>query len=83
MKIDREEKVAEPTNPCEEVRDLLHMLIENELEDDDARFVLGHLSECRACREALAQHVKLHGLLTTNMPWLSKIHFGPVRRFTC
>lgn len=61
---------------CEEVCDLLHALIHNELEDVESSAVLRHLAECKECREALAQHVKLNGMLQANMPWLGKIYFS-------
>lgn len=64
---------------CEDVRDLLHMLVENELEDGEARDVLEHLASCKLCREALSQHIKLHGVLTAHMPWLGKLYYSPVR----
>lgn len=61
--------------PCEEVLDLLHCLIHNELEDDEAEQVLTHLATCKSCRQALSEHVKLSGMLTANMPWLGKLYF--------
>lgn len=67
-----------PTS-CEDVLDLLHCLIENELEDDEAEAVLTHLAGCKPCRQALSEHIKLRGLLVTNMPHLSKIHFSAYR----
>lgn len=61
---------------CEDARDLLHALIQNDLEDEDSAMVLQHLAGCKACRAALAEHVKLNGLLQANMPWLGKIYFN-------
>jgi len=73
------EKRDIPITTCEEVLDLLHCLIHNELEDHEAEAVLTHLATCRTCRHALAEHVKLAGLLTTNMPWIGKIYFSTHR----
>ncbi|RIK01000.1 MAG: hypothetical protein DCC46_02590 [Armatimonadetes bacterium] len=61
---------------CVDVRDLLHALIENDLDEDDAKWVLQHLAECDECREALKQHAKLSGLVLRHLPWLGMAHFG-------
>lgn len=61
---------------CDDALDLLHALIHNELEDEDSSAVLKHLADCKECRAALAEHVKLSGLLQVNMPWLGKIYFN-------
>ena len=63
---------------CEDTLDLLHALLHNELEDDDAELCLRHLATCKSCREALSQHVKLSGLLKSEMPWLGKLYFNKV-----
>lgn len=70
----------DPNTTCEEVLDLLHLLVTNEIEDDDASMVLTHLAQCKPCREALSQHIKLSGLLSSQMPWLGKIYFSPKRQ---
>lgn len=67
-----------PVETCEDVLDLLHCLIENELEDAEAEKVLSHLANCKTCRKALSEHVKLRGLLSANMPWLGGLYFNRV-----
>lgn len=77
--MSEQEKRESPNMSCDEVLDLLHCLIHNELEDDEAEAVLTHLATCRSCRQALSEHVKLSGLLATNMPWIGKIYFSAHR----
>jgi anti-sigma factor RsiW len=60
---------------CEEVLDLLHAFVANELEEDDIRPVLEHLGDCESCRAAMAEHVKILGVLRANMPSLVKPYF--------
>jgi anti-sigma factor RsiW len=71
----------ETTEPmsCEDVLDLLHCLIHNELEDEEAEHVLTHLAGCKSCRKALSEHVRLSGMLASNMPWMGKIYFDRYR----
>lgn len=49
---------------CEDVRDVLYLLVTNELgEETDA--VCLHLTGCKDCRVALAEHIRLAGRLTS------------------
>jgi anti-sigma factor RsiW len=61
---------------CEETRDLLHCLIQNELDDAESQAVLAHLSNCKPCRSALSEHIRLSGILQSNMPWIGKLYFA-------
>ncbi len=73
-------KVPEPGMTCEEVRDLLHALVTNELEDEEVRPVLSHLVDCDGCRAAMAEHVRLVGKLREHMPSIGKLYFKAGRR---
>ena len=53
---------------CEDTRDLLYLFLNNELEDDESRLVCAHLLECGECRQAMAEHVKLSGVLKRTLP---------------
>ena len=55
-------------NPtCKELREQMFLLTTNELEDKEAKQAFLHLAECPACREALAEHVKLTAALFGTM----------------
>lgn len=67
---------------CEEVLDLLHAFVTNELEEDEIRPILQHLGLCDSCRSAMADHVKIVGVLRANMPSLVKPYFSGIRGTT-
>ena len=71
----RDLQESEPAMDCEEVKDLLHAFVTDELEDDEVRPILRHLAECTPCRGVMAEHVKLVGVLRANMPPLVKPYF--------
>ena len=58
-----EEAVTASPITCEDTRDLLHMFVTNELGEEFTQ-VCDHLTKCKGCRKALAEHVKLAGALT-------------------
>ena len=72
--------VPEPEMSCDDVRDLLHAFVSNELENDDLKQVLAHLADCESCRKAIAEHVRLAGKLSEHMPSLGKLYFRAHRR---
>jgi anti-sigma factor RsiW len=57
---------------CEEVRDLLHAFVGNELEAPDTRLVLERLLRCQDCLDAMAEHVRLAGVLRASLPSFTK-----------
>jgi anti-sigma factor RsiW len=61
---------------CEDVRDDLYLFISNELEDDEAKEICAHLFDCKACREALSEHVKLSGALKRSMPGVTLRYYS-------
>jgi len=71
----RDLQQGEPAMDCEEVRDLLHAFVTDELEDEEVRPLLRHLADCVPCRSAMAEHVKLAGVLRAAMPTLVKPYF--------
>ena len=75
----RKEQATHTDMGCEEVLDLLHDFVANELEDEDLRPVLRHLGDCPSCRLAMAEHVRLLGVLRANMPVLVKPYFSGYR----
>jgi anti-sigma factor RsiW len=68
-------RVPEPGLTCEEVRDLLHSFVSNELEKEELEAVLEHLAACEGCRAAMAEHVRLIGKLREHMPKLGRLYF--------
>jgi len=58
-----ETQTAAGTLACLDVRDLLHLFVTNELGEEFAP-VCAHLTSCKECRKALAEHVKMAGMLT-------------------
>lgn len=72
--------VPEPGMHCEEVRDLLHAFVTNDLEKEEFNQVLEHLAACEACRKAMAEHVRLAGKLSEHMPSLGKLYFRACSR---
>lgn len=62
--------MAEGMN-CEDVRDLLFMFLNNEL-DEELEEVIDHLARCPECRLALREHMKLSGLLYRTMPYVAR-----------
>lgn len=68
-------KPPEPGMNCEEARDLLHALVTNDLEAEEAQPVLAHLAACEMCRAAMAEHVRLVGKLREHLPSLGKLYF--------
>lgn len=53
---------------CEAVRDLLYLVLCNELEVDEASQVYAHLAGCEACRKALSEQARMLGFLEQTMP---------------
>ena len=64
------------TLTCEEVRDDLYLFVTNELEDDESRNICAHLFSCKACREALSEHVKLTGTLRKTLPGITLRYYA-------
>jgi anti-sigma factor RsiW len=77
------DSLSEPNRKltCEEVRDELHSLVMNELEEWEAEPILIHLAGCRACRQALSEHAQLAGALSEHMPALTHKLFKPYYRY--
>lgn len=69
------EVVPEPEMSCEDVLDLMHSFVSNELEPEESRPILEHLANCEACRKAMSEHVRLAGKLSEHMPRLGKLYF--------
>lgn len=63
----------EPSLSCEDVRDLLYLLVTNELGDETDAVCL-HLTGCADCRAALAEHIKLAGKLSTSFKHI-ELHY--------
>jgi anti-sigma factor RsiW len=61
---------------CEEVRDLLYLFLNNELEEDESRQVCAHLFDCAECRKAMAEHVKLSCALKRSLPGIELKYFS-------
>ena len=75
----RRKQSTESVMACEEVLDLLHAFVTNELEEEETRPLLQHLGTCDSCRAAMAEHVKIVGVLRANMPSLVKPYFTRFR----
>jgi len=75
----RRKQAADTVMVCEEVLDLLHAFVTNDLEEDDVRPILQHLGQCESCRAAMADHVKIVGVLRANLPSLVKPYFKVYR----
>ena len=60
---------------CENVRDELHALICNELDEAEAIPVLEHLKGCQSCRQAMGEHAKLAGIMTEHLPSITRTVF--------
>jgi len=72
----RRKQATDTVMACEDVLDLLHAFVTNELEEDEIRPILQHLGQCDSCRAAMADHVKIVGVLRANMPTLVKPYFS-------
>lgn len=71
----RRKQAIDTVMACDEVLDLLHAFVTNDLEEEDIRPILQHLGACDSCRAAMADHVKIVGVLRANMPSLVKPYF--------
>ncbi|HVT14130.1 MAG TPA: zf-HC2 domain-containing protein [Fimbriimonadaceae bacterium] len=61
---------------CEDVRDLLYLFLNNELEEEESQQVCAHLFECEECRIAMAEHVKLSGALKRTIPGIQLRYYS-------
>ncbi|MCE9558793.1 MAG: zf-HC2 domain-containing protein [Armatimonadetes bacterium] len=69
MDIDSEEKESgEIQMKCEEASEMLYLYVSDELNATDCRKVSAHLILCPACRKALAETVRIAGVLGATMP---------------
>ncbi|MBS1717685.1 MAG: zf-HC2 domain-containing protein [Armatimonadetes bacterium] len=48
---------------CEQVRDLMFLVVTNDLDEKSAEQAFVHLAGCPACRQVMAEHVKLAAAL--------------------
>ncbi len=71
----KQTQAPERSDACGPVQDLLHAFLTNELEAEESKSVLEHLAGCSGCREAMAEHVQLLGLMRAHMPWLGKPYY--------
>lgn len=58
---------------CATVRDDLHSFLMNELSEVEFGHVSAHLASCKACRDALREHVELFGVLRENADLLARL----------
>lgn len=73
----QQERTIEPeVMSCEDVRDLLYLFLNNELEEDESQQVCAHLFECAECRQAMAEHVKLAGSLKRSIPGIELRYYS-------
>jgi hypothetical protein len=61
---------------CDDVRDLLYLFLNNEMEDNESQQVCGHLFDCGDCRQAMAEHVKLSGALKRSIPGIELRYYS-------
>lgn len=74
--MDAENEVQSVEYSCEDARDLLYLFITNDLEEKEAQQVCTHLLNCEACREAMAEHVKLSGALKRSIPGIQLRYYS-------
>lgn len=53
---------------CRDVTEHLYLFVCDELDDSASRSVTHHLAACPDCRKALAETVKLAGILGASLP---------------
>lgn len=74
--VERETLADTVAMSCEDVRDLLYLLLTNELEPEETEQVLLHLAKCPGCLAALAQHAKLAGTLEQTLKMIPPHYYS-------
>ncbi len=61
---------------CKDTTELLYLFVCDELPDAEAQQVSAHLFNCKHCRTALAETVRIAGVLSTVMPRMPQQYFS-------
>jgi len=61
---------------CNQVTELLYLYVCEELSDSDSRRLSAHLMQCASCRKALAETVRIAGVLGATMPRIPQTFFA-------
>jgi anti-sigma factor RsiW len=61
---------------CDQVTELLYLYVCEELNDADSRRMSSHLMQCASCRKALAETVRIAGVLGSTLPRIPQTFFA-------
>jgi len=57
-----------PTMSCRDVTEQLYLFVSDELDGPTAGVVTKHLTGCASCRKALAETIRIAGVLSSSLP---------------